>query len=62
VQHLSGALPLGRVLSLLGNVRLVWKVLAKTNTLAYKKCSRITDVKSFITLGPGTNVIKLFCS
>jgi hypothetical protein len=28
--------------------------------LAYYKHSKITDVKSFITLGPGPDLIKLF--
>jgi hypothetical protein len=34
-------------------IRLGWKGLSETNTLAYKENSKITDVKSFITLGPG---------
>jgi hypothetical protein len=41
-------------------IRLGWKGLPGTNTLAYYENSLITDRKSFITLGPGGNVIKLF--
>jgi hypothetical protein len=33
-----------------------------TNTLAYYEFSQITDVKSFITLGPGLNVNRLYVS
>ncbi len=33
-----------------------------TDTLAYYEHSLLTDVKRFITLGPGANVIKLFTS
>jgi hypothetical protein len=36
--------------------------LSETNTLANKKHRQITDVKSFVTLGPGANVIKLILS
>jgi len=35
---------------------------ARTNTLAYYKHSLIKAVKSFITLGSGVNVVKLFSS
>jgi hypothetical protein len=31
-----------------------------TNTLAYNEQFKITAEKSFITLGPGVNAIKLF--
>jgi hypothetical protein len=41
-------------------VRIGWKSLSGTNVLAYYKNSYIMAVKSFITLGPGANVIKLF--
>ncbi len=34
----------------------------QTNIPAYHENSQITTVKSFITLGPGANVIKLFLS
>jgi hypothetical protein len=47
-------------LVLLANIRLGWKGLPGTNNLAYYKYSKITPVKSFITLGLGVNVIKLF--
>jgi len=36
--------------------------LLETNSLAHYKHLLITDVKSFITLGPGLNFIKLFTS
>jgi hypothetical protein len=35
------------------NIRLDWKGLAGTDTLAYYEHSSITDVKSFIKLGLG---------
>ena len=43
-------------------VRKGLKSLPKTNDLAYYENSEITDVKSFITLGPGVNVMKRFSS
>jgi hypothetical protein len=42
-------------------VRIGWKILPETNTLAYQENELITNVKSVLTLGPGANVIKLFC-
>ncbi len=46
---------LGYVQALLANIRLGWKGLPETIN------AQNTDKKSFITLGPGVNVIKLFC-
>jgi hypothetical protein len=47
-------------LALPANIRLGWKGLQGTNTLAYYEDSQITSVKSFIILGPGDSVIKHF--
>ncbi len=44
------------------NIRLGWKGLHETNTVTYYELSLITSVKSFKTLTPGANVIKLFTS
>jgi hypothetical protein len=41
VEHLSGA-----------NIRLGWKGVEVTNTVAYYEHFKITDAVSFITLGP----------
>jgi hypothetical protein len=46
VKHLPG-----KFLALLTNIRLGWKDLPGTNTLAYHDHSQITAVKSFMTLG-----------
>ncbi len=40
------------ILSIPADIRLGWKGLARTNTLAYLKYSYITTVKSSITLAP----------
>ncbi len=53
---------LGGLLALPTNFRLGWKGLPETNTLAYHEHSEIPVVKSFITLGPRANYIKLFLS
>ncbi len=58
--HLSGSQLLGRLLALPAKIMLGWKDLPGTNTLVYYKNSKITDMKSFITLGIVANVIKLF--
>jgi hypothetical protein len=58
VKHLSGAPLYGRLLVLTAINRLSWIGLPATNTLAYYR--HFTDVKSFTTLGPVANVIKLF--
>ncbi len=47
----GGAPLLGRLLSLPTNIRLGWKGLSKTSTLADYKHSSITDAKSYMTLG-----------
>ncbi len=46
----------------LTNNRIDWKDLHGANTLAHYEHSQITDVQSFITHGPGANVIELFMS
>ncbi len=56
VKQLPGAPLLGRLLASPTNVRLGWKGLPRTNTLAYYKNLTITAVKSFIVLAPGINV------
>ncbi len=57
----SGAL--GRCLtqapSLTANIRLGWKGLPGTNTLAYYKNQQTTSVKSFIVKAPGVNTVFL---
>jgi hypothetical protein len=47
-------------MALLTNIRLGWKCLPGTNTLAYYEHSEIMDVKSFITLCPGHISFKTF--
>ncbi len=42
------------------NIRQGWKGFPRINTRAYFKHLVITDVKSFLTLAPDVNVIKLF--
>jgi hypothetical protein len=60
VKPLSGAPLKGRLVALLTNVRQGWKSLQETNTLAYYENPKIADLKSFLTLAPRANVIKLF--
>jgi hypothetical protein len=60
VKNLSGAPHYGKLLALPMSIRLGWKGLLGTDTLAYYENSQITDMKSFITLAPGFNVTKLF--
>jgi hypothetical protein len=43
----------GKLLALPTYIRLGWKSLPETSTLAYYENSQITAVKSFITLAPG---------
>ncbi len=57
---LSGVPLYGKLLALPMSIRLGWKGLLGTNTLAHYENSQITDMKSFITLAPGFNVSKLF--
>jgi hypothetical protein len=51
---------MGKVLVLPAIVRLDWKVIASTNTLAYLASSTVTKEKCFITLTPGVDINKLF--
>ncbi len=46
------------LLALATNIGLGWKVLERTNILAYYKHSLVTDVKSFITLGHGSKTAR----
>jgi hypothetical protein len=50
------------LLDLPANIRLDWKGLPQTNTLAYYENSKIRVVKCFVTLAPGVKPIKLFTS
>jgi len=54
VKPLAGVLGVsrGRLLALPTNIRLGWKGLQETNSLAYLKNSQFTVVKFFITLTP----------
>ncbi len=62
LEHISDASFLGKLLVLPANVRLDWKVIASSSTLAYLAWLLLTKEKSFITLTPGANVMKLFMS
>ena len=62
MEHLSDASFVGKLLVFPANVRLDWKVIAITNTLAYLALSTVTKENYFITLTPGANVIKLYLS
>ncbi len=59
MEHLKGVL-LEKSLALPTNIRLGWRGLPGTNTLAYYENPEITVVKSLIVLTPGACVIKLF--
>jgi hypothetical protein len=59
-KHISGAPLKSRLLALRTNIRLGWKSLPGSNTLAYNEKSLIVDKKSLIILKPGPNVIKHF--
>jgi hypothetical protein len=59
VEHLKGSL-LGLAPALPANIRLSWKSLPGTNTLAYYENPKITDKIFFITLAPGFTLKKLF--
>ncbi len=61
MEHLKGAL-LKQTPILPINIRLVWKGLPGTKTLAYYENLYITAVKGLITLTPEPNVVKLFLS
>jgi hypothetical protein len=64
--HLKSA-SLGYALRLHAKIRLGWKSLSGTNTLAYYENSQIAAVNSFITLAPGLYLLSrqkhssLFC-
>jgi hypothetical protein len=47
---------LGKTLSLPVNIRLGWKGLSGTNTLAYYKNPQITVIKSVFGIGPSSAV------
>jgi len=48
VEHLSGVVLLGRLLTLPAIIRPGWKGLLWTNILAYYEHLSITDIKSFV--------------
>jgi hypothetical protein len=50
------------LLALPAIIRLGWEDLPGRNTLAYYEHLLITDVKSFMALGPGANILKLSCT
>jgi hypothetical protein len=58
MEHLSDVSFLGKLLVFPANVRLYWKVIASTKTLAYLASSTVTKEKCFITLTPGENIAK----
>ncbi len=62
VVHLSHPPFLGEFQTLLTKVSPGWKGLTETSTLAYFASSLVTEKKSFTTLRPRPNVIKLFLS
>jgi hypothetical protein len=51
---------MGKLLALLTNVRLARKNLPHANTQAYFLLPSVMKKKSFVTLSPGVDVIKLF--
>ncbi len=53
--------PLGLALGLTANIRLSCQGLPRTITLAFYENLKITDVKCFMTLGPGANALKHLC-
>ncbi len=57
LEHLSDASFLGKPLVFPANVRLDWKVIASTNTLAYLASTTGTKEKCFITLTPGAQIL-----
>ncbi len=62
LEHLSDASFLGKLLVFPANVRLDWKVIASTNTLAYLASLPVMKEKCFITLTQDVKVIRLFSS
>jgi hypothetical protein len=55
--RVEGAPPKGRLLTFPTNIRLGWKGLQGTKTLAYYKQEYITPVKSFVEFTPGNSWI-----
>ncbi len=53
MKHILGAPLYGRLLASPTNIRLGWKGLSETNTLAYYENPEITAVKCFIVQAPG---------
>jgi hypothetical protein len=60
VEHLKDT-SLSQVLASVTDIRIGWRGLPGTNTVAYYENTSITNVKSFIIFSPGPNVIKHFC-
>ncbi len=60
MEHLSVDFLLFRLLALPAKVRLDWKGLPGTNTLAYLASMLEMKTKSFMTMTLGPNLIKLF--
>jgi hypothetical protein len=56
-EHQKEAPLQGRLLALPTNIRLGWKGLPGTNTLAFYEHLLITDINIFMTLGPGITAI-----
>ncbi len=59
MEHLKVA-QFGSAPALLTNIRLGYRGLPGTNTLAYEEKSKIMDRNCYITLGPGVYRTKLF--
>ncbi len=53
VKHISGTPLKGKLLALPTNIRLGWKSLPGTNTLAYYENPQITAILGFIVQAPG---------
>ncbi len=60
MEDLSDASFLGKLLMIPANVRLDWKVFARCKHSSLLGLIISNDEKSFITLTPGVNAIKLF--
>ncbi len=60
LEDLSDSSFLGKLLALPANVRLDWKVIARYKQSSLFGLIVCNGEKSFITLTPGVNVIKLF--
>ena len=53
LEHISDDYFFGKLLVFPANIRLDWKVIASTNTLAYLASPTVTKEKCFIILTPG---------